>query len=72
MKITSLMLTLLMSVVSLNVSANSLPPWNKSPQLEALIVEFKQQYHSEHLSDFRQKQMSKVNNLSYFIRFIDK
>ena len=71
MKISSSILALLMSIISLNVLANSLPPWNKSPQLEALIVDFEQTYQ-EATHELLKKKMTQVNNLSYFIRFIDK
>lgn len=46
--------------------------WNKSPELEALIVELKQHYASDDLSDFRHRQMKQVDNLSFFIQYIDK
>ncbi|CAH7351616.1 conserved exported hypothetical protein [Vibrio chagasii] len=68
MKLFSLFLMLL---VSLNASASSLPAWNNSPQLDALIGSFKQTYQ-EATHEFDKKQMSRVNNLSFFIRFIDK
>lgn len=46
--------------------------WRKSPELNALIAELKQHYASNDLSDFRHEQMAQVDNLSFFIQYIDK
>ncbi|WP_242010373.1 hypothetical protein [Vibrio mimicus] len=48
------------------------PPWNKSPALEKLIVQLKQQYHSDNLFPVDKRKMTQVDNLSYFIRFHDR
>ncbi|WP_435250682.1 hypothetical protein ACMAZD_26295 (plasmid) [Vibrio sp. nBUS_14] len=47
-------------------------PWHKSPELEALITKLNAKYESDDLSDFRRRQMEEVDNLSYFIRYLDK
>ncbi|MCR9653199.1 hypothetical protein NB537_00095 [Vibrio parahaemolyticus] len=72
MKISSLFLVLIASTASFNSYANRVAPWNKSPQLEELIVNLKKQYSMENQSELRKQNLSEVDNLSYFIRFIDK
>lgn len=46
--------------------------WPKSPQLEALIVELKQLYASNDLMPVDKRNMTEVDNLSFFILYIDK
>lgn len=46
--------------------------WPKSPQLEALIVELKQLYASDDLMPVDKRNMTEVDNLSFFILYIDK
>lgn len=67
--------TLLLSLVlsSPLFAANMTPPaWNKSPALENLIVQLKQYYTEDDLTQKRQEGLTQVDNLSYFIRFYDK
>ena len=72
MKISSLLLVLIASTASFNSYANRVAPWNKSPQLETLIMNLKNQYSMENQSELRIEKLAEVDNLSYFIRFIDK
>ncbi|EGQ8923928.1 hypothetical protein ACN930_002247 [Vibrio parahaemolyticus] len=46
--------------------------WRKSPELDALIAELKQHYASDDLSELKQEKMTQVDNLSFFIQYIDK
>lgn len=46
--------------------------WNKSPELEALVVELKQHYASDDLFTIDKRSMTQVDNLSFFIQYIDK
>ncbi|HAV1370506.1 TPA: hypothetical protein JG844_000751 [Vibrio parahaemolyticus] len=46
--------------------------WRKSPELDALIVELKQHYASDNLFAIDKRSMTQVDNLSFFIQYIDK
>ncbi|TFH89345.1 hypothetical protein [Vibrio ouci] len=46
--------------------------WNKSPELDALIVKLKQHYASDDLFTIDKRSMTQVDNLSFFILYIDK
>ncbi|EPZ5426946.1 hypothetical protein ACXOLY_004446 [Vibrio parahaemolyticus] len=46
--------------------------WRKSPELDALIVELKQHYASDDLFAIDKRSMTQVDNLSFFIQYIDK
>lgn len=72
MKTSSLVLVLIASAASFSTYANRVAPWNKSSQLEELIVNLKKQYSMENQSELRIEKLAEVDNLSYFIRFIDK
>ncbi|MGR5406499.1 hypothetical protein [Vibrio mediterranei] len=66
---------LLLSVVfstSLWAADMTPPPWNKSLELESLIVQLKNKYNSDELFTVEKRKMTQVDNLSYFIRFYDK
>ncbi|AYV24987.1 hypothetical protein L1D61_27015 [Vibrio mediterranei] len=66
---------LLLSVVfstSLWAADMTPPPWNKSPELESLVVQLKNKYNSDELFTVEKRKMTQVDNLSYFIRFYDK
>ncbi|HHY0508342.1 TPA: hypothetical protein ACVU5Q_004648 [Vibrio parahaemolyticus] len=45
--------------------------WRKSPELDALIVELKQHYASDDLFAIDKRSMTQVDNLSFFIQYID-
>lgn len=47
-------------------------PWHKSPELEALVTKLNAKYESYELSDYQSEKMGRVDNLSYFIRYLDK
>ncbi|MGR5096983.1 hypothetical protein [Vibrio maritimus] len=55
-----------------NTALAQTAPWSKSPALEALIVELKQHYAADDLFEIDKQNLQRVDNLSYFIRFIDK
>lgn len=65
-------LTFILSLLFIAPTWAQASTWNKSPELDALIVELKQHYASDDLSDFRHEQMTQVDNLSFFIQYIDK
>ncbi|HDY7824463.1 TPA: hypothetical protein RQK26_000745 [Vibrio vulnificus] len=46
--------------------------WRKSPELNALIAELKQHYASDDLFAIDKRSMTQVDNLSFFIQYIDK
>ena len=46
--------------------------WHKSPELEALITKLNGKYESDDLSNYQSEKMDRVDNLSYFIRYLDK
>ncbi|KAB0478837.1 hypothetical protein F7Q91_15810 [Vibrio chagasii] len=47
-------------------------PWHKSPKLEALVTKLNATYESDDLHYLDIKMMKQVDNLSYFIRYLDK
>lgn len=47
-------------------------PWHKSPALEQLIVKLNTRYQSDDLHSLDIKLMDQVDNLSYFIRYLDQ
>lgn len=47
-------------------------PWHKSPELEALVTKLNAKYESDDLHYLDIKMMKQVDNLSYFIRYLDK
>lgn len=60
---------LLSVLVSLPAMAQ---PWHKSPALEQLIVKLNTRYQSDDLHSLDIKLMVQVDNLSYFIRYLDQ
>ncbi|MEZ8206787.1 hypothetical protein BH581_02980 [Vibrio splendidus] len=60
---------LLSVLVSLPAMAQ---PWHKSPTLEQLIVKLNTKYQSDDLSEYTLEKMEQVDNLSYFIRYLDQ
>lgn len=71
MKSSILSLALLVPIISFYAHADRVVPHVKSSKLEALIASLKKQYDLAE-DDFDKNRMSEVDNLSYFIRFIDK
>ncbi|MFS1886548.1 hypothetical protein [Vibrio sp. 10N.261.54.E10] len=60
---------LLSVLVSLPAMAQ---PWHKKPTLEQLIVKLNTKYQSDDLSEYTLEKMEQVDNLSYFIRYLDQ
>lgn len=72
MKSSILSLALLVPIISFYAHADRVVPHVKSSKLEALIASLKTQYAMENQSELRVEKLTEVDNLSYFIRFIDK
>ncbi|CAH7239735.1 conserved exported hypothetical protein [Vibrio chagasii] len=62
-------MALMSLLVSLPAMAQS---WNKSSELKALVSKLNAKYESNELSDYQIEKMGRVDNLSYFIRHLDK
>lgn len=65
-------LTVILSLLFIAPAWAQSSTWHQSPELEALVVELKQHYASDDLSELRQEKMTQVDNLSFFILYIDK
>jgi hypothetical protein len=65
-------LTVILSLLFIAPTWAQTSTWSKSPELEALIVELKQHYASDDLFAIDKRSMTQVDNLSFFIQYIDK
>ena len=63
---------LILCVALLSFAAHATTPWQKSPALSQLLDELQTYYQSDDISEFRRDFMKRVDNLSYFVRYIDK
>lgn len=59
-------------VLLLSAAQAHATPWQKSPQLEKLIVQLNHQYREDNQTESRQYDMKRPDNLSYFLMHINE